>query len=54
MSLVGSLRRYHLAGAAEEMSLFGAEVIDTMVRTGEQRHIPHQCRIFCWSEIAGC
>jgi ubiquinone/menaquinone biosynthesis C-methylase UbiE len=51
MSLVGSLR-YHLAGVAEEMSIFGAEVIDTMVRTGEQRHTPHQCRMFRWSEIA--
>ncbi len=51
MSLVGSLR-YHLAGVTEEISLFGAEVFDTMVRTGEQRHIPHQCRMFRWSEIA--
>ena len=51
MSLVGSLR-YHLAGVAEEMALFGSEVFDTMVRTGEQRHIPHQCRMFRWSEIA--
>jgi ubiquinone/menaquinone biosynthesis C-methylase UbiE len=51
MSLVGSLR-YHLAGVAEEMSVFGAGVIDTMVRTGEQRYTPHQCRMFRWSEIA--
>jgi SAM-dependent methyltransferase len=51
MSLLGSLRN-HLAGVAEEMSLFGAEVIDTMVRTGQQRHVPHQCRMFRWSEIA--
>jgi SAM-dependent methyltransferase len=51
MSLVGSVR-YHLVGVAEDMKLFGAEVFDTMVHTGEQRHIAHQCRMFRWSEIA--
>jgi 2-polyprenyl-3-methyl-5-hydroxy-6-metoxy-1,4-benzoquinol methylase len=52
MSLVGSLR-FHLAGVVEEMSVFGIETIDSMVRTGEQRHTPHNCRMFRWSDIEG-
>ena len=37
MSLIGSLRD-HLAGVVDEMSVYGAETIDTMLHTGEQRH----------------
>jgi len=50
MSLVGSLRE-HLSEVVDEMSVFGVETIDTMVQTGEQRHVPHQCRMFRWREI---
>jgi SAM-dependent methyltransferase len=50
MSAVGSVRQF-LGGVVDEIDRFGVDVIDGVIRTGEQRHVPHQCRMFRWREI---
>lgn len=54
MSVIGSLR-YFLPGLAEEITLFGADAIDALVRTGDVRATQaggHICRLFRWREVA--
>jgi SAM-dependent methyltransferase len=53
MATIGSVR-YFLPGVAEEITLFGAEAIDAVVRTGDVRPTQaggHICRMFRWREV---
>ena len=54
MAAIGNLR-YFLPGVVEEISTFGAEAIDAVVRTGDLRPTQaggHICRMFRWREVA--
>jgi SAM-dependent methyltransferase len=50
MSAVGSFRLF-LDGVVQEIDAFGIDVMDRVIRTGVQRHVAHQCRMFRWREI---
>jgi ubiquinone/menaquinone biosynthesis C-methylase UbiE len=54
MALLGSLR-YFLPGVAEEITEFGADAVEAVVRTGDVRPTQaggHICRLFRWREVA--
>jgi SAM-dependent methyltransferase len=50
ISAVGSFRHF-LPGVVHDVQALGLETMDRVIRTGEQRHTPHQCRMFRWREI---
>jgi len=51
MSLLGSLR-YFLPSVVGDIEAIGLDAFARLVQTGDQRHSPHQCHMFRWSEIA--
>jgi SAM-dependent methyltransferase len=54
MAAVGNLRHF-LPGVVEEISTFGVEAVDAVVRTGDLRPTQaggHICRLFRWREVA--
>jgi len=51
MSLLGSLR-YFLPSVVGDIDAIGLAAFARLVETGDQRHSPHQCHMFRWSEIS--
>src|SRR5438477_5466057 len=50
MSLLGSLRHF-LPGVVADIEAIGLDAFARLVETGDQRHSPHQCHMFRWSEL---
>lgn len=53
MATIGTMR-YFLPAVVDEISQFGIDVTDAVIRTGDLRHTPadaHRCRMFRWREI---
>jgi hypothetical protein len=50
MSLLGSLR-WFLPSVVSDIDTIGLDAVGRLVESGDQRHSPHQCHMFRWSEV---